>query len=268
MPINIDYYPCQGLIKDSSAYLFFKPTYPLNSWVQEFWQLNIPDGKYFYRSVPDNCVDIIINLTDPEETFIVTPFSSRKTFEMEGPVSYFGIRFQTLGHQGVISTPIGFWNNNENIIDAKDILTKRMLSVLSTGSYKPMPFQSRCKYFSTILLGVLQDYEIDPRLLRYIAYCHQNIGSSINLSDKQCSEFGLSARHLRRLTSQYLGLSPREFAKVLRFQQTLRIMQKEKYSSDWGRRYYDQSHFIRDFKKMSGVTPNEFQNLSVLYNTD
>ena len=267
MSIDIDYQPCQGHIEDSNTYLSFMPPPPLNDWVQVFWQLNVPQGQYFYRSLPDNCVDLIINLSLPEDTFIVTPFSSSKIFEMAGPVSYFGIRFRILGHQGIISEPLGSWNKPGNLINTNEILPKYMLNVLNDGVFKQSGFKNRCKYFSKILIDSLQNSKIDKRLVRYIHYCHHNIASSINLSDKQCSEFGVSARHLRRLTHQYLGLSPGDFAKVLRFQQTLSVINAQSCSSVWARHYYDQPHFIRDFKSMTGITPGEYQTSSVLYNT-
>ena len=56
------------------------------------------------------------------------------------------------------------------------------------------------------------------------------------------------------------------FNKVLRFQKTLHLLNTSKTASVWADCYYDQSHFIRDFKTLSGLTPREFTNMSVLYN--
>jgi len=266
MPLDIDYNPCQGRVDNKNTYRTFTPLPPLNHWVQAFWQLNAPDGQYYYRSIPDNCVDLIINLDCPDETFIVTPFSSPIVFEMTGPVSYFGVRFRVLGHQGIITAPLGAWNKPDNSIKPNEIIPEHMLNAAYDGICKPIGFHDRCKYISKLLLGSLQHNKIDSRLIRYIRYCHQNISSSISLSDKQCSEFGVSARQLRRLSHLYLGLSPKNYAKVLRFQQTLRVMNSTNCSSAWAGYYYDQPHFIREFKSMSGVTPNEFLSSSVLYN--
>jgi AraC-like DNA-binding protein len=266
MTLNIDIHSCQGRVEQAKAYSTLKPLSPLNHWVKEFWQLNVPDGRYFYRSVPDNCVDMIVNLKRPEEAFFVTPFSTAKVFEMTGPISYFGIRFNILGHQGIIAAPLGGWNDVDSVIDIDAILSKRTLNALYGGIYKPMSFQNRCNYFSKTLLGVLHPYEIDPRLMRYILYCNHN--TTIDLSERQCSEFGVSARQLRRLTSQYLGLTPRGFAKTLRFQNTLQAINTGNSYNLWLNYYYDQPHFNRDFKNMSGVTPSEFKTMSVLYNTN
>lgn len=127
-------------------------------------------------------------------------------------------------------------------------------------------FKKCCEFSSKILLDNLRYCEVDRRLVGYILYCDQRITSNIDLSNKQCSEFGVSARHLRRLTSQYLGLSSKEFAKVFRFQKALLAMNTNSCPNVWADYYYDQPHFNRDFKKLSGVTPNEFRTMSVLYN--
>ena len=99
MPIDIDFNPSQGHVAQNNAYLNCVPSAPLSHWVQSFWQLNVPSGDYCYRSMPDNCVDLIINANDPQDIFIVSPFSSATEFDLVGPVSYFGIRFRVLGHQ-------------------------------------------------------------------------------------------------------------------------------------------------------------------------
>jgi len=266
MTLNIDIHSCQGRVEQPKAYSTLKPPPPLSHWVKEFWQLNVPDGRYFYRSVPDNCVDIIINLTFPEEAFIVTPFSTAKVFEMKGPISYFGIRFNILGHQGIIAAPLGGWNDVDSVININEILPAYTLAAFNHDTYEAVPFQNRCEHFSKALLGVLHPYKIDSRLMRYIFYCNHN--TTIDLSDRQCSEFGLSARQLRRLTSEHLGLTPRGFARTLRFQNALQAINTGSTTNLWLNSYYDQPHFNRDFKSMSGVTPNEFRTMSVLYNTN
>lgn len=268
MPLNIDYHPYQGHVAYNNAYLTFSPSPPLNHWIQSFWQLNVPDGKFCYRSVPDNSVDWIINVNCPEDIFIVTPFLSSIVFKLTGPVSYFGIRFRILGHQGLIPTPLGEWRTTDDDTETAEVLPDHVLHAVYECIGKPLQFGARCKYLTSILLSAVQPPNIDPRLARYIRYCQQNVSSNINLSDKQCSEFGVSARQLRRLTHLHLGLSPREFARVFRFQHTLRAMNTASSETAWVDHYYDQPHFIREFKSLSGLTPSEFNSLSVLYNNE
>lgn len=267
MAINIDYNPCQGRVEQKNAYLTFLPPPPLSHWIQSFWQLNVPSGAYCYRSMPDNCVDLIINVNCPEDIFIITPFSSSIVFDLVGPISYFGIRFRVLGHGGLISTPLGEWNKNIDI-QASDLLPSHILHSIYECIGKPLQFSARCTNLSVILLSVMRNPEIDSRLARYIRFCHANTASRISISDEQCTEFGLSARQLRRLSQLYLGLSPRELARVFRFQCMLQTMNTENNKTAWSDHYYDQSHYICEFKNLSGTTPNQFKSLSVLYNNN
>lgn len=268
MILDTDYHPRQGLVRYDDAYLTLLPSPPLNHWIQSFWQLNVPSGKFFYRGVPDNSVDWIINLDCPEDTFVVAPFSSSIVFEMAGPVTYFGIRFRILGHQGLIPGPLGEWVSEDGATRAVEVIPNYVLNAVYECIEKALRFDQRCKCLTAVLLGLVQRSDIDSRLARYIRYCSQNISSNISFSAKQCSEFGISSRQLRRLTQLYLGLSPRDFARVLRFQHTLQVMSATSHKIAWAEHYYDQPHFIREFKRLAGLTPTEFRNLSVLYNSE
>ena len=57
----------------------------------------------------------------------------------------------------------------------------------------------------------------------------------------------ISARQLQRKLKKTLGLSPHDFLKILRIQQSFR----EHYLTY----YTDQSHFIHSFRKITGYTP-------------
>jgi len=75
------------------------------------------------------------------------------------------------------------------------------------------------------------------------------------------TKYGISPRYLHKLISQYTGLSPKFLNKVNRFQQSLKLINDNKNSLtsiayDCG--YFDQSHFIKDFKSFTGITPSAY----------
>ncbi len=256
----------QGQVTHKDAYLSKSPTEPLSQWVQCFWQLNVPAGNFNYRSVPDNCVDLIINLNCPEEIFLIAPFSSATIFEMYGPACYFGIRFRLLAQQGIVTRPIGDWQHSVDGTPAAEVLSNVLLERLIQSCRQPVSFENRCRQIESLLIESIKSPNLDPRLLRFVRYCSGHLASDMDISDRKCSEFGLSARQLRRLSHLYLGLSPREFCRIMRFQHALRKIQCHSDVTPWADCYYDQPHFIREFKQLSGVTPSEFKSLSVLYN--
>ena len=77
---------------------------------------------------------------------------------------------------------------------------------------------------------------------------------------------GLSHRHFVALFRRAVGLAPKAYSRVLRFQNALRAARSGKADSwagiahDAG--YSDQAHFTRDFVEFAGVTPSAYRRLA------
>jgi AraC-like DNA-binding protein len=73
------------------------------------------------------------------------------------------------------------------------------------------------------------------------------------------SELGVSERHLRRVFREAVGVSPKTFAKLARFQRALGDERLGRHAG-WASiaveaGYYDQAHLIAEFRAIAGVTP-------------
>lgn len=75
-------------------------------------------------------------------------------------------------------------------------------------------------------------------------------------------DLSLTTKSLERKFSQYLGKTTKQLVKLIRFQQVLQDFSYYKHINlteiAYRNGYYDQSHFIRDFKTHTGYTPKEF----------
>ncbi|MDW7693654.1 AraC family transcriptional regulator [Flammeovirgaceae bacterium SG7u.111] len=77
-------------------------------------------------------------------------------------------------------------------------------------------------------------------------------------------EVNLSERNLRRVFMNHTGVSPKVFASITRFNSCVKeLMMSEK--KDWigivvKHGYYNQSHFIKEFKKYCGQAPASFKS--------
>ncbi|SFC28007.1 Helix-turn-helix domain-containing protein [Flexibacter flexilis DSM 6793] len=73
-------------------------------------------------------------------------------------------------------------------------------------------------------------------------------------------KYQCSRQHLNRLFRKYLGKSPAEFRKILRFRAAIANYGHAHNLTDLshGFYFYDQSHFIRDFKALTGILPKDF----------
>jgi AraC-like DNA-binding protein len=75
-------------------------------------------------------------------------------------------------------------------------------------------------------------------------------------------QIGVSERHLRRIFDDAVGMSPKAFARMVRFQRAARAGQRSRASgwaavaADAG--YFDQAHLIADFRRITGTTPTAF----------
>jgi AraC-like DNA-binding protein len=73
------------------------------------------------------------------------------------------------------------------------------------------------------------------------------------------ADLGVSERHLRRVFREAIGVSPKAFAKLMRFHRAIRAA-REDGRARWGSiavetGYYDQAHLIDEFRAIAGVTP-------------
>jgi len=73
---------------------------------------------------------------------------------------------------------------------------------------------------------------------------------------------GYSQKHFIDMFKQQVGIAPKAYLKIIRFQKAISEIEECKevnwtiISQDSG--FYDQAHFINDFKFFSGFTPNEY----------
>lgn len=120
--------------------------------------------------------------------------------------------------------------------------------------------QNRCALLSRFLLRRLQDARQPD--LRAQAAIHAAIrGDGLTTVQGLADTFNLSPRQLERQFAAHAGFSPKRFLRILRFQAAVahygdRNLPLTDIALACG--YYDQAHFIHDFKQFSGYTPREF----------
>ena len=80
----------------------------------------------------------------------------------------------------------------------------------------------------------------------------------------------LSKKQFERLFNELVGANPKEYARVVRFQKSLKLLQHCSEDTNQAQLAYqcgyaDQSHFIREFKQFSGYTPLSLLNVCKPY---
>lgn len=82
--------------------------------------------------------------------------------------------------------------------------------------------------------------------------------------DAIAGDLRISRRHLERVFKEHVGISPQKYQSILRFEKSIEMIKKGEnlihltFELD----YTDQSHFIKEFKKYSSLTPSQFLKMN------
>jgi len=97
----------------------------------------------------------------------------------------------------------------------------------------------------------------DPLVEESLHLIHQNI-TFIDVKHL-LKRLAISERQFERRFSQTVGIAPQAYIRVKRFNEAIRLMKTRQYAKltdiAYALNFHDQSHFIRDAKAFSGLTP-------------
>lgn len=256
------YTPVQPTVTQSAdrmVYQEFVPHQGLQNLVYCYWQLktNHPlEEAFSYKVVSDGCIDIVFELHNSSTNFIMGLSNTYSEFELENTFNYIGIRFLPTAFPKIFNSKASELTNRFE--ELSSVLPK--IATFIKQEFDPsMSIKEIIKkldiYFLSLITHV--NFEYDPRIYNAIEYILKHKG----VCEIQKLDTGISSRQLRRLFDFYIGDSPKTFSKIVRFQNFLiakpshQSLQKDRLFFDVG--YYDQAHFIKDFKNHYGDIPSK-----------
>ncbi len=146
------------------------------------------------------------------------------------------------------------------VVDAELVISPIILNIrerLLEASSPFEKFQVLEKLLLKIYLRKLKENSfVDFAVSKIIASPNQSSIKTIS------NKVGFSQKHFIKLFKEHVGVTPKEFLKVIRFQKAIQHIENQ-IAVDWSQisydcGFYDQSHFIADFKNFSGFTPSEY----------
>lgn len=104
----------------------------------------------------------------------------------------------------------------------------------------------------------LRDHRADPLIGAAVEKIHRAPGE-IRIA-RLADELGLSVDALEKRFRRAVGCSPKQFASILRMRKVVRGLRSGMSLTELALEagYYDQSHFIRHFRAMAGMSPRRF----------
>ena len=255
-------------------YQTFQPHSDLASFIKCYWSLEIPFQKDVQRQLvlPDGCIEMIFILGDDvkryvsDEEFIIQPremilgqITEPFYVEPTGCVKSFAVKFYPYGIANFVSNPIKDLANKETPLmhifgeESSQQMRKRIIKAADT--------HERINIVEELFLNKLSDATaIDAIVKTTVDSLFLTRG---NMSINTLVKHDLSKRRqIERKFKKQIGISPKQLGKVIRLQAALKMLLNQTsesltevaYESD----YYDQAHFIKDFKEFTGTTPKDF----------
>lgn len=222
---------------------------------------------------PSGCIEIIFNLgtgnwqTAAGDTFVTTPpvelwgqITQPLPIKSIGRNTMLGIRFYPHAAACFLNDKIDLFNNQ--VVDFRD-LPDRGVNTLYTQLQHSSSWKQRVELVEDFLLRRLS---ISKKRIGKMGLVN-DIMSEIRQYDffdnleNVAARYGITSRYLQKVFLQYTGLTPKLYSKINRFQHSLQLVMKKDTSLtsiayDCG--YFDQSHFIREFKSFTGLTPSGY----------
>uniref|UniRef100_UPI0032175AD3 AraC family transcriptional regulator n=1 Tax=uncultured Draconibacterium sp. TaxID=1573823 RepID=UPI0032175AD3 len=255
-------------------YSISKPSKLLSQFVKHFWAMEscISYGeKHIQRIVPSGLSELIFyfddipksineNITISENTVITGQLNSYYDIAIQNKISLFSIIFQPLGLTKLLDIPANkLFNQN---VPLKHILKNTTID-LESQLYEAKTFAERINIAEQFIVQRLKKGK-DKYHYNRIKHCIGLINTTkghVSI-DYLASEACLSRKQFERVFSEYIGTSPKRFMKTVRFQNVLHEKARNRNNNlttlTYKCGYYDQSHMINDFLKLSGLTPKQY----------
>jgi AraC-like DNA-binding protein len=248
----------------------FTPSPPLDRFVEYLWAYSDAPSHSQERILPSGTLELVVNLEE-DEIRICDPEQPERYNRYRGAIvsgtyqSYFvidarqqsslvGVHFRPGGASPVLGVPAESLANRH--VDLRDLW----------GSAAAELRERLCEDPSTEARFRRLEASLRSRILRPVER-HRAVPAALEaLANPRATrvrelsrDLGLSQRRFIRVFAAEVGLTPKLFSRVRRFQGVVARLGRVR-SPDWARLavgcgYCDQSHLIREFVEFSGLSP-------------
>lgn len=264
----------------------YEPNIDLTEFVKRYWTLDgekentpikntiVPDGTmkliFHYGDTykhHSQCGEIIIL----PKCFLIGQLTKPYVIEPIGVTGSFVVQFKPNGFLPFTTIPIKEMENTaipiEKLFGEKGKkLGEQILNASSTSK--------RIKIIESFLFSKLADKNTFDNIVKSTVETIFNTNGQFSVN-RFSTNNNINRRQLARKFSSNIGLSPKQLAKTIRIQATLKtLLNRENISLTtlaYENEYFDQAHFIKEFKEFTGLTPKEFYGddlkMSLIFDT-
>lgn len=250
--------------------------YPVDESLKKFvekYQLFEATEPAYFKSIPNNKLECWFLISGEFEIFDV----NKQSF----------VQARKLGAYPATNTPLLFKLEKPSLVlNIKFNLTALMFKEFSALYPPRLDFDLREIFPSSMIaefakLNIKSDHLDGKQIEKWLSalpesltlhdpvICDfiESVENSNGDIDKILEQFNFSAKTLERWSKKYFGLSPKKLFSIHRLNSATQFAKENEFGKlidliEVG--YYDQSHFIRECKRITGLTPSAlFKNMSL-----
>lgn len=251
----------------------YHPAWPLGCFVQTIWYYEgFTQPHAFERLMPDGALALVVNL-DEDRVRVYDPVDRSESHRLSGAVimgahqrffvidtaeqrNVLGVQFLPGGALPFLTLPADELQGQH--ISLEDIWgpgARRFRDrLLATPSHR-----ERCRLMEQELLTrAAGRLELRNEVRFAVKAFEDGAGTVADVIEST----GLSARRFTELFRTAVGLTPKAYSMVRRFQSAIRSIEATR-DPDWAAialscGYFDQAHFNHDFRTFSGINPTKY----------
>ena len=216
-----------------------------------FWEIRpFSNNKTSARNViaADGCIDLVVNY---DEKTIGFAGMSKTVFDFRQDLSarFFGARMMPGAFFQLTGLPASA------VMDSF-LPIKMAFKDFDESRFFALPFARAREYFKHYLARKTEDKKPD----KFTSLFCLLSGDPPATAKELYEILHVSPRQCQRVFAKHYGITPKMVLSIIRFQKCLKILTSPKASAAAilnATNYYDQPHFINDFKRNIGLTPQE-----------
>ncbi len=250
------------------------PAAPLCFFIEHFFYYEGHTADHtMEKFLPDGSMDLLIDLTEtPKKLFHDeggTTFTTYKKSWISGMKteyilidasvsSMIGVHFKPGGAYPFLDFPV---NELNNVTIEMDAIWNNEIHQIREAVLNTYPIDQKFNILENYFLQKGKQRS-EPNLLVKYAVEQLLQSPTVWTIDKLTRKVGVTQKHLISLFKKYVGLSPKQLARISKFQKVIQLTEKQQ-QIEWTQiayecGYYDQSHFIKEFQAFSGINPSAY----------
>jgi AraC-like DNA-binding protein len=256
-------------------YRTHRPAPPLAGFIERFWMCSDAPPHDRERILPSGTIELVINLRD-DEIRIYDPSHLDRCKRFSGAVvsgtysgffvidplqhaSILGVHFRPGGASPFLGMPADELADTH--VDLETLWGRRLAVELRERLCAAATPAERFSLVEEALLSRLRQPPERHGAVPEALGAFERPGEELRVRDV-AGLVGLSQRRFIQFFAAEVGLKPKLYSRVRRFQRA-RALARHAPAVDWARiaadcGYFDQSHLIRDFLAFSGLSPADY----------